>query len=60
MGVCALRGPHCFMEVPKGIRMKAYACYDAKGTIEDRNMMQKALKGIESELGQMGSGVAAA
>ncbi len=48
------------MEVPKGIRMKAYACYDAKGTIEDRNMMQKALKGIESELGQMGSGVAAA
>ena len=42
-----------FAGVPEGMRMKAHACYDAKGAAEERDRMQKALKGIEAKLRAM-------
>lgn len=42
-----------FAEVPESIRMRAYACFDAKGAAEERDRMQKALKGIEDRLLEM-------
>ncbi|WII09000.1 hypothetical protein O8W32_07470 [Methanomassiliicoccales archaeon LGM-DZ1] len=39
-----------FAEVPESMRMKACACYDAKSAAEERDKMQKALKGIEAKL----------
>ena len=35
------------------MRMTVHACYDAKGAAEERDKMQKALKGIESKLLKM-------
>lgn len=42
-----------FAEVPDSMRMKAHACFDAKGAAEERDKMQKALKGIEAKLRRM-------
>lgn len=42
-----------FAEVPDGMRMKAYACFDAKGAADERDKMQKALKSIEARLRRM-------
>lgn len=47
-----------FAEVPESMRMTAHACFDAKGAAEERDKMQKALKGIETKLRSMDPWVA--
>lgn len=42
-----------FTGVPESMRMKAHACFDAKGAADERDKMQKALKGIEAKLLKM-------
>ena len=42
-----------FAGVPESMRMTAHACFDAKGAAEERDKMQKALKGIETKLRSM-------
>ncbi len=42
-----------FAGVPESMRMRAHACFDAKGAADERDKMQKALKGIESKLRSM-------
>ena len=42
-----------FAGVPESMRMTAHACFDAKGAAEERDKMQKALKGIEAKLRSM-------